>query len=159
MASAEEFVKAVKEFCSWAESEPCGEEKEVKTAITLLANLYSKALPITIGTPNFDIDAKRISNERWKEILTRFGSFPFKYYRVVFDPSHIDTEEPVVGDIADDMADIYRDLSAGLSLYESGHKVEAVWEWKQNFNSHWGRHVTSALYALHAHASSNDIEL
>ena len=60
---------------------------------------------------------------------------------------------------ADDLADIYRDLKEGLELYEAGHVAEALWEWSQSFNTHWGRHASSALHALQAYAADENIEL
>lgn len=159
MSQTVNFVNSVKAFCAWAESEPLVVESEVREAIHMLVRIYSTVLPLAVGDPNFDIDAKRITDEKWKTVFKRFGSLPFNYYNLVFDPTKVEPEAPVVGDIADDFADIYRDLNAGLSLYEGGHEAEAIWEWKQSFNSHWGRHVTSALYALHTYAVAHDIEL
>ncbi|MDQ0427430.1 hypothetical protein QOZ98_000255 [Planomicrobium stackebrandtii] len=45
---------------------------------------------------------------------------------------------------------IYRDIKKGLILYEQGHSMEAIWEWKFGFEVHWGEHATSAIRALHS---------
>ena len=63
-----------------AESEPKTETEEAKTAIELLANLYSKVLVLPKNGPGEDIDGNRISDEQWKMIFKRFGSLPFNYY-------------------------------------------------------------------------------
>ena len=51
----------------------------------------------------------------------------------------------MVGGLADDIADIYTDLSEDLSLHRSGHVAEAEWLFLNSFRSHWGRHASSAI--------------
>ena len=157
--ATEKFAAAVEEYCGWAESEPKTESDEVKIAIRLLAKLYFKVLALPEHGPGNDIGVNRISDEEWKKMLKRFGALPFNYYSVFFSPAKVAEDEPVTGDLADDLADIYRDIKEGLKLYEKGHVTEALWEWHQSFYSHWGRHATSALHALHAYAADEDIEL
>jgi uncharacterized protein DUF5063 len=55
-----------------------------------------------------------------------------------------------VADVADDLADTYRDLWSGLVLYRLGRPEAAAWEWSFSFRAHWGHHVAGARYALHA---------
>ncbi len=155
----EKFVSVVREYCGWAESKPKTENEEAKVAIRLLANLYSNALALSKNGPGQDIDGKRISDEEWKNMFKRFGALPFNYYSEFFSPAKVAEKEPITGDLADDLADIYRDLKAGLELYETGHVTEALCEWNQSFNTHWWRHTSSALHALHAYAADEDIEL
>ena len=155
----EKFVSVVREYCAWAESKPKTESEEAEISIRLLAGLYSNVLALPKNGPGQDIDGKRISDEEWNNMFKRFGALPFNYYSEYFSPAKVAEEEPVIGDIADDLADIYRDLKEGLELYETGHVTEALWEWNQSFNSHWGRHASSALHALHAYAADENIEL
>jgi hypothetical protein len=61
--------------------------------------------------------------------------------------------------VADDLADIYRDIKNGLWLHENRHSTEAIWEWKHSFNTHWGRHAVGALHALHCYMADEYIEL
>jgi hypothetical protein len=49
---------------------------------------------------------------------------PLNHYSTCFDPLIVPAEEPVVGSIPDDLADIWRDVKRGLALYEAGY-VEA----------------------------------
>lgn len=157
----ESFVSVVEEFCSWVESELSSEPNELKTAIRLLANLYSKVLELPVGNPNsdFDPDKYRITDEEWHQCFKRFGSLPFNYYWVILNPADIKNESLGMGDLADDLADIYRDIKFGLVLYQDGHEAEAVWEWRNGFAIHWGGHAASALYALHSYASANSIDI
>ena len=54
----------------------------------------------------------------------------------------------VDGSLSDDIADVYRDLRNGFLPYDSGDAGEAVWTWRTEFESHWGRHAAHAIYAL-----------
>lgn len=70
-------------------------------------------------------------------------------YWQVFDPTEDD--EAIFGTLADDMADIYRDLKEGLLLVEA-HEAppeDIVWSWRFSFYSHWGKHAMDALLAIH----------
>lgn len=153
------FYESVKEFCSWAESEIDKPEVELIKALHLLSNLYSNALMLKIENFVAEYEKIRISNEQWNLIFKRFGSLPFNYYPEVDDITEIETPSTSLGDIANDLADIYRDLKAGLGLYEQGYESEAVYEWKSHFNFHWGIHAVNAMNALHSYASLKSIEL
>ena len=147
-----DFSSTVQDFCSWVESTPASEIDEAKRALKLLAALYHQALNLSAPDTEEDIEAERISDDAWKKAYKRFGALPFNYYVSVFNPSEIDEEKSqTMGDLADDLADIYRDLKAGLHLFNKGYTREAAWEWKLHFNIHWGRHATSALHALHSY--------
>jgi len=43
--------------------------------------------------------------------------------------------------IADDLSDIYSDLTASLALYRSGRIQSALWRWHFTYYTHWGRHL------------------
>ncbi len=92
---------------------------------------------------------RSITYDDWKRIHARFASMPFQYYESRQDPFDLGDHEHEVGDLADDLADIWRDLKRGLELYDSNERVTAAAEWKFGFEAHWGRHATAALYALH----------
>jgi hypothetical protein len=72
-------------------------------------------------------------------------------YSEQFDPLAISsTEEPTIGDIADDIADIFRDVRNGLWYFDTGRLPDAAWEWAFGFQSHYGRHAAGAVRILHA---------
>jgi Domain of unknown function (DUF5063) len=49
------------------------------------------------------------------------------FYREVFNP-YLDTLEPeVIGDIVDDILDIYRDLKGDLNRWHDGESGDALW--------------------------------
>lgn len=153
------FAEIAREFCEWAESAPLSEEEEARKAIWLIARLYTHALALAQPASSSDVEGEGISDDEWRVIFKRFGALPFNYYLEFFNPANTEDEEHVIGDLADDLADIYRDIKEGLGLYEKGFTQEALWEWKQSFDIHWGRHATSALHSLHAYASDHGIQL
>ena len=157
--SVTHFATVARSFCAWAEAQPGTVEAEVKMALRLLADLSSAIM----ATPSLgcgeNVEGERISDKEWKVIYKRFGSLPFNYYSTFFSPTKINEEESVVGDLADDLADMYRDIKDGLGLYDHGHIVEAVWSWRNSFQTHWGRHATNALYVLHTWWADESIEL
>jgi hypothetical protein len=86
----------------------------------------------------------------YKEVCAALPSLPFQYYREVFDALDLESDEDaVVGDLYDDVADIYRDLAEGLFVYHQQSPAEAERFWSQSFQYHWGEHATSALRALY----------
>ena len=74
------------------------------------------------------------------------------YYRMVFNPSPLEKDDPVLGDLGDDLEDIYRDIQRGLYLYDGGSTEAAVWHWRFHHQIHWGQHASAAIYALDHYA-------
>jgi hypothetical protein len=153
------FIEAARAYCEWVDSTPREAEDEARLALRLLSRLYHEALLLPRGDCGEDIEGQRISHEVWRQKHRRFSSMPFQYYRAYHKPTDLDDEESVVGDLADDLADIYRDLADGLSLYDGGHVVEALWEFRQSFRNHWGCHTVSAVNALHRHIADSYADL
>ncbi len=96
-----------------------------------------------------DIDAESIGDDESKKVYARAAALPFQYYSSTFYPLVVPPEDHEIGDLADDVADIYRDISAGLALFDAGHVAEAQWEIRFSFLTHWGRHASGAIRALH----------
>ena len=71
----------------------------------------------------------------------------FDYYHMVFHP--YGDGDSIGHTLADDLADIWRDLKEGLLVFDVGDESSrryAVWSWRFHALIHWGlTHVTSAL--------------
>lgn len=143
----EVFADATERFCAWAEGAAGDNATEATTARFHLAQLYVAALGLRDPTPDWDVEGP--TDSEWELMHKRFGALPFQYYSCV-DPHAVPGEEPVVGDLADDLADIWRDLKLGLTAYRAGDRTAAEGIWLFNFVIHWGRHATDALLALHS---------
>lgn len=151
------FADLAVAYCAWAEGNSTPDNEHYR-ATQFVAKLYLAGLELPVTEAVSNLDAPSLSIEEYKEIHKRFGVLPFQYYWEVFNPQAEPPEEPVAGDICEDLADIYRDLKEGLFYWEKGQKQDAVFCWKFAFGVHWGRHATGALRALHCFESftSND---
>ncbi|MFC4728403.1 DUF5063 domain-containing protein [Coralloluteibacterium thermophilus] len=147
MQQLDDFFDAATAFCAWAESAPGVPDDEVDTAIKML----SKLLALVHELPELfdEEDAPELTHEEWQVVHKRFlDMLPFNYYASYSEPHDTNDPSPGIGDVADDLADIWRDLKGGLALYHKGNDAAAAWEWRDSFSIHWGRDATSALYAL-----------
>lgn len=70
-------------------------------------------------------------------------------YWEVFDPTK--DSEAIRGSLADDIADVYRDIKEGLGCQDLDLALQgdAIWEWRVGFYSHWGKHAIDALRTIH----------
>lgn len=114
-----------------------------------LTELYLYGLQLPAVPP---VEIPNQISRAWPDtslLLSVFG--PRALYRDVFDP--FSDAPPVDCSLADDLADIYRDLVSPLALFDSEDSLQAqgaVWEWRFTIFGHAGAHITSALRALHA---------
>ncbi|MFN8455443.1 MAG: DUF5063 domain-containing protein [Anaerolineae bacterium] len=151
----EKFTGVAREFCQWAESEFSTDVQSMQQALELITRLYLSSVglidelrDVDEATPSVESTASMRSI-----IYARASSLPVKYYSEVFNPLLIPAEEPVIGDLADDIADIYGDIRRGLNLFEAGYTEQAIWQWLFHMQHHWGEHATSAIRAIHWYLS------
>ncbi len=142
-----QFVEQAREFCRWVEGPPGSHHEEAHTARLHLARLYARALELS-PSASWNGDAPEISQEDWKRVFKRFGALPVNYYGECLDPLEVPASETCLGDLADDLADIWRDVKTGLVIFDTGDIDGAVYEWREHFIIHWSEHATSALYIL-----------
>lgn len=143
----EKFVRAAREFCAWAEGKP-GEDEDAK-ALSLLSGVYQLGLSLPFPPPIKEELGPEVSPDDSDSIYRRFASVSVSYYSECADPLLLENGEVVIGDVHDDLRDIYVDLKEGLLLHDSGEKQDAQWTWKNSFQSHWGSHATAAIHVLH----------
>jgi hypothetical protein len=125
-------------------------------ATRFLARVYAASLDLPDVTLDYHPAPREVSLDNKRAIFRSFASLPFQYYQEFHDPSVDSSEEPVVGDLADDLTDVYIDLKGGLDLLDQGLEPESVWYWRYLFGSHWGRHAASALRTLHCYDFPDD---
>lgn len=138
------FYDKATAFCAFMAGNTNITEKHIERIIVMLMELYSAALDLPDMEPE---STKPIPNEEKPERIPFNLCFQSDYWEV-FDP--LLEDEPVCSNLADDLADISKDLELGISEYDSGKIGNAVFEWKLGLNSHWGQHLVDALRALHA---------
>jgi Domain of unknown function (DUF5063) len=155
------FQEAAVQYCALLESAPSDVQEWVISMLAAVARLYACAhqlpeLPLpddAVDVPDiFDVD-----DAEWGKVcgVVRDALGLQCYYWSYFDPSVPQDETPYsdCGDLADDLADIYRDVKPGLRAWASGNDGYLrmiVFDWKVPlFPSHWGVHAVDAMRALH----------
>lgn len=142
------FAEIAAGFCAWCEANAFSRQPE-RQAASWLARLHASALELPDVEPENEDGLPSLPTHALASAKRNLAYFVGMYYRVVFDPSPELTDEPVIGDVGDDLLDIYKDVKAGLTLHEEGQLQEAVWHWSFLHRIHWGRHAVGALSALY----------
>jgi hypothetical protein len=147
---ADAFELLARRYCAWVESsDELDRDRFLEELERHLAALYLAAIDLPTGDADGPDAPPSMTNEEWQALSRRISEKlgDADYYRLIFDPYQADP--PVTASLADDVADIYRDLRGGFALLEAGGTRDgAVWEWRFGFDSHWGRHAAHALYAV-----------
>jgi hypothetical protein len=162
--AANRFALAGRRYCSTVDSRDKLERSEFLLEIYgLLPVLISAAMSLpnielSEDSDELDEPGPRITHEEWKKL---YESLKLKLnnwnaYKKVFDPTSDDTEA-IFGSLADDIADIYRDVQEGILLRDTR---QVSWEtvvfiWRLRFYSHWGKHAIDALEVIHCRLSES----
>jgi hypothetical protein len=145
------FVEIVTEFCALIEQQEAIEPHQfIKQISKILAKLYAAVMELVniITDEQEIIESFKITEgvpKVYQGIQSKLGQYNF--YWEVFNP--LEEDEAVVGDLRDDLRDIYRDIKEGFVAFERGHVNYAIWHWKFHFIVHWGDHLVDALRVLH----------
>jgi len=155
---AQRFGAEAQRFVEWAEDAEAPEPMSAPVALRRVVALYSAALelpqPWSEGA-SIRRDGELQLAHRLARVRERAAAIALQHYSEIFSP-HLPQDEPVVGDLADDLVEIYRDVATGLHLHRIGRIDDALWEWGFNFQVHWGEHASSAIRALHCYLSRED---
>lgn len=160
---ANALARAVERFDAWAtasavvadgETPDQAARREACTARRLVAELLAAgaALPnrLELGDPLSEEGADvGPTTAEWEAVYRRMSALPFQHYSCV-EPGAEDAEDLGVGDLHDDLADIWRDVREGLEHWRAGRPGDALFHWHSLFRVHWGAHAADALRELHA---------
>ena len=149
----EQFRNAAADYCSWVEGSPADPLGEARIAWRLLPKVLHLIHDVPEAEPDSVADKDFLTKgDNTLPIYRRFAALPFNYYREIWNPHEIESaDEPVTGDLADDLMDLYLDLKQGLLYFDAGRPAQAAFHWTFMYGVHWGRHATSALRALHCY--------
>jgi hypothetical protein len=150
------FRTASANFIKVVDSAPNLERDEFIASLNRsLAELYSSALHLPAVEPDTaGENGTPFAAEKWAELcrsLThslkeKIGSLDV--YWAVFDST--EKSEPAQGSLAGDVSEIYADLKESLELETKGISFgDFVWDLRESFREHWGRHATEALKAIY----------
>ena len=137
------FFLSALNYCNVVEDLNSNKGKnDLNNLLVSLLDLYSKALYL----PDVEPENDEVSDIKLSVPQILFDEYD--HYWKVFNRYHL--EEPVGASLSDDILDIYKDVKNGIILYEKNKYSEAIWEWKFNFEIHWGNHAVDAIRVLHS---------
>jgi hypothetical protein len=158
MDSASAFADLTREYCDIVDrAGALGRNEFLELIEPLVARLYASAAelpPVVLEGEDFEIALEVTLTLKQLEALFADRDI----FRVVFDPWSND--EPVHSSLAECLAEIYKDLREGLAAFEAGHPHQAVWEWHEGWEIHWGpaRLGGSGRHAVASHRIA-DVDL
>jgi hypothetical protein len=153
------FKEIAEEYCAWVEGREVREDPGV-----WLAQILAEMVHVIYSIPDdglWDAGAGEedgYEKRYYNEVRASLPKLPFQYYREVFEATDLQSDESSLGELYDDVADIYGDLKEGLFVHEHISPSEAERCWRQSFRYHWGEHATGALRALYWHFRKKDHE-
>lgn len=93
-----------------------------------------------------------VSHEEWHGVFAGLCEWigELEYYSTNQDLRGKDAQDVALGSVADDLADIWRDLTDALEADEQGTAwQEVAWQIRFGLQTHWGKHAVEVLRALH----------
>jgi hypothetical protein len=149
----ENYLSIARKYCHNYESKLEGDQRQFLSQIQgLLLELYSKGrlLPDT-NSPTQEFDSVFERNDKQIQGLIAH-KVPFSGYWQVLEPFSIDKSKLGLGDLLDDLGDIYLDLKEAILLYDSnldGARQQAYWKLKFDFDFHLADHSMDAMKVIH----------
>ncbi len=147
------FEQAARAFVDLAGDSDNTETLSIERLYRAVLRLASSAT--VLGQTQIGSQATHVQDElglevelnEWQAVFDKTGALFFDtFYDYVWPDG-----DKTLGDIADDVADIYRDLKPGLDAWdlENGEYIPgALWSWELMYECHWIRHLEGLLGAL-----------
>lgn len=151
------LIKVAKEYCDLIEQRDRHNlDGFLRHCLILLSRLIHESATLGVVDNDEDLPPDTTTHEQWQELFNdlqkKLGNTD--EYSTVFNA--YEDKKAMRGSLADDLADIYREFKDGLVAIEDGVSQERViWQWRLMFWTHWGRHATSAIKAIHDYLRGN----
>jgi hypothetical protein len=154
------FSQRARDYCTLIDAAATLDVNDfLRQAQSALHEISAAALELPACAPDEGMtEAQRMSYQESHDLFEALGRILGEYegYWTVSFP-YDDSVEPVYASLADDLADIYRDLKEGLALYdEHGSSDNTLWALRFQYMAHWGAHATDAMKAIHEVLREND---
>ena len=152
-------MAAAREYCLLAEQdEPLEDAGLWKIRNLLLRLMYHISSVDEAPQDPTEDEPEKATAELHLKVITQFGALGVTPYKMISDPFDLEAkDEPGMGVLSDDLADIYLDLSRGLVHANRSQMQHACHEWSSSYRKHWGQHATHALMAIESHRIANQI--
>ncbi len=161
-----EFATVAREYCVLAENASKYTKADLlKVLSQLLPMLYLKTAVLPAFEPMLEGDLEDAVDEFAYEQIRqqlRLKLASSDDYLEVFDEEMRLSEEPIVANISEDLADIYQDLFNFCESYRMGIDEimnDAICRAQENFRNYWGQRLCNAQRAIHnALYNSDDLD-
>jgi Domain of unknown function (DUF5063) len=160
---ADRFGLVARRFCEIVDAaSDVGKTDLLLQVYRALPDLISGAMALPDVEPSdadaIEMERKRaiiaraqMSDAEWQQLYSLLKSKldDSNLYYSLFDPTKDKQANPA--SLADDIADIYRELRESLILNDarSTPPEDSIFEWRLGFYSHWGKHAMDAFTAIH----------
>ncbi|GAC1542968.1 MAG: hypothetical protein NVS2B7_16440 [Herpetosiphon sp.] len=156
------FVEKARALCNLVETDVADQASWMSQTLVAIADLYAAAhyLPVPDIEPasGYADDRFVLTKAEYQKAFQHLGSIlgDKRFYSSYVDVTRLPgvPELPAVGDLADDLADIYGDIKPGLRAWDENDDnflADIIFDWKEPlFARHWGCHSVDALRALHS---------
>ena len=136
------FTRAAEQLCVLVE-EP-SHTRDRSAFLWALRSTLAELLAAGFNLPEVDPSENDLPAtndvDHWKDV---FASLQLRLGALAGGPG-------AILDVADAIADVWRDLRNGFDALNAGAGWQDVcWEWRFGLQTHWGRHAVDALGALH----------
>jgi Domain of unknown function (DUF5063) len=161
----EHFATIAEQYIAFIDSFKAARPKSLYTALeSHLANLHASILPVVteMNDPEQpELEAIDMSHGQWEKIANLISArtapeigklFDWHQQGISMKKLHYQSPAMRADGLFDDLADIYRDLHTGLTLWKLDtpeSKIEASWQWRYNYDIHWGTHLFQASLTIH----------
>jgi hypothetical protein len=152
----QEFAVLAQAYCLALEELPVTGKNALSAIRNALLPLYTAALalPEASGAQFNDIPTQPhlLEVQKARVLAQLKTALPVDIYWQVYHPFTERSEEPVCGSLFDDLLDVWLDLKPGLEVLSTSPEswsADVYWDWKFNFETHWGTHAIDALSVIH----------
>ena len=150
------FLKSCRNFCELLENKN-DSDGLLKLQKTLL-DLYTNGLNFqTIDLESHKTFKEKLDDKKLEIVKNWISELlgENQYYWTIFDPTEnvFGNESLVLGDLLDDIMDIYKDIKCQLMIFDlnTDESIKnAVWAMKFYFGHHWSNHAIDAIDAIDA---------
>jgi hypothetical protein len=159
------FASAAGEYCRLVDSFHDGRPASLYAKLEeLLARLLSAIVPAEKETPGRSLREYKelaMTQEQYYDLARIIGGVVGQDAAALFQTHGGAKRDATEAEkycaaraemLSDDLADIYRDLRHGLSLWEldtPDAQAAAAWQWRFNYEAHWGGHLFRAMATVH----------
>ena len=155
------FIDAARSYVRLIEKRPQDVGRWCRSILRVLAELYAGGVALLRETaedlPDQDLTAWELPHGEWRAVYHRLSAQlgDDAWYWMYFEPMKTQVEKaaPVVGNLADDLADVYADVSTALRAWDAEHDAMTsryIIQWiAGGLKAHWGSHAVDAIGILH----------